>query len=473
MKTPLYYFKEISKIPHPSHHEEKLALWIVEFAKEHSLKYVIDEIFNVVIFKEASKGYENAKTVMLQAHLDMVPEKTPDSDHDFLKDVIQLIEEDGILSANKTTLGADDGVGVAYMLAILADNTLKHPALECVFTVMEEVGLIGAMKLDTSNLKSSYCIGLDSSGDNQVVVACSGGVRGEVFLPISYVENNNSALKISVRGLLGGHSGALINEQRANGIKVLADVLSLLKKDVSFYLAELTGGSKENAIASYADAVITLSSNNLDLAHELITKYNNELKIKYAASDSNIALVVESVAIEKRFTNKLSDDLINLLVALPYGTRFIDKGLNDLVVNSANVGVVEVIEDKLRIGASYRAPQDFVLETTINEVATIVSAFGYKMNFLARYPGWVYEPESWLRNKLKSVYFDLFKKEMSEFATQGGVELGVLKGKMPQLDLIGIGPNSYDAHTPDERLELKSFEKTYQLLLALLAELKA
>lgn len=472
MKTPLDYFKEISKIPHPSFHEEKLALWVVEFAKELGLKYRVDDVFNVIVFKPASPGYENAKTVMLQAHLDMVPEKTPDSDHDFLTDEIKLIEEDGILRADKTTLGADDGVGVAYMLAILADNTLAHPPLECVFTVMEEVGLIGAIKLDTSNLKSSYCIGLDSSGDNQIVVSCSGGVRGEIFLKREYLETDLPALEISVRGLLGGHSGALIDLQRANGLKVLGNILALLEKEVPITIAKLDGGSKENAIARDAQAIITYQSNDYAKIKELLTFYEKELQIQYATSDSGLKILSEEAAVEKHFTQKLSNDLIKLLVALPYGTRFKDKGLDDLVVNSANLGVVEVVDDNLRIGASYRAPQNFVLDLTINEVDTIVTALGHKMNFLARYPGWTYEPDSPLRKKLKAVYYEMFQEEMVEFATQGGVELGVLKGKMPELDLLGIGPNSHDAHTPDEHLELASFEKTYQVLLALLADLK-
>lgn len=471
MNSALDYFKAISQIPHPSYHEQALSNWVVEFAKEQKLAYIQDEHYNVVIFKPASPGYETAKTVMLQAHLDMVAEKTPTSKHNFLTDPIELLEIYGLLFANDTTLGADDGVGVAYMLAILADKSLKHPALECVFTVLEEVGLIGAMKLDTSALKSEYLIGLDSAGENLVAVACSGGVRGDIFLPIELVANTNPALILKVRGLLGGHSGQLIDLQRANGLKVLGNVLALISQKFSIQLAQLNGGAKENAIARDAEAVLAYQAADKLALLAFIKELEIELQKQYYSSDAKISLEVEATSVTQVLSAKLSQDLIKLLVVLPYGTRFKDTGLANLVVNSANLGVVEWNDDQIRIGSSYRAPQDFVLEVTMNEVSTLVEALGYQMQFKARYPGWPYEPNSPLRQKLKQVYQDLFQAPMEELASQGGVELGVIKGKMPWLDVVGFGPDAYDAHTPNEHLDLASFNRVYDLLITFLSQL--
>lgn len=467
-KTAIDYFKEICMIPHASYQEGLLADMVESFAKQHNLRYVKDEMNNVIVYKPATKGYETVKPVILQAHLDMVAEKTPESQHNFTKDPLTLIEKEGMLWADKTTLGADDGVGVAYMLAILADENLQHPALECVFTVQEEVGLLGMQALDTNLLSGAYCIGLDSSGENVTYVSSSGGVRGDVFIPRHYVGNDDPALIVKVRGLQGGHSGSDIDLQRGNGIKILAQVIYQLQQQFNLGIATVSGGAKENAIARDAQATITYAEDQFMQLQAAIENLKSELQKQYQASDTGIRLEVEPTTATRKLTPKIGADLIKVLLIMPYGTRFKNIALNDLVVNSANIGVIEEVDNNFRIGFSLRAAQDFVLDCTMNEVKVMIEALGYQVSFRARYPGWPYEADSKLRDCLKQVYQTLRGESIVEHATQGGVELGVLKGKMPNLDIIGIGPKMYDIHTPNEHLDIASFTRTYEVLIAVL-----
>lgn len=468
--TVMKYFEEISKIPRASFKEEQISNHLKEFAIERNLKYIQDDMFNIIIFKEASKGYEDIPTVMLQSHIDMVAEKNKDSDHDFDKDPIKLIDKDGILYADNTTLGADNGVGVAYMMAILDDENAQHPALECVFTVQEETGLTGAANLDTSMLKSKLCVGLDSSGDNETCVSTSGGVRGLLEKEIKFVEGDFDTLEISIRGLLGGHSGGEIDQERANANKLAGIILhQLLKVDSDLLIVDVDGGLKMNAITREAD--LKLASKHIDKLEETLEYLSSEMKKQYEFSDAGLAITWSKAKASKAISNQDSKDIARLLFMLPYGVIQKSKAIEDLVITSANIGTVAIKDNLAEITVSLRATQAYVLDQVMEQVAIIAEISNFTIEYSSHYPGWDFDSNSKFRARLLEVYENLNNEKMLETATHGGMELGIWKDKMPELDIISFGPNMYDIHTPNEHLDIASFEKTYVLLIELLKSL--
>ncbi len=461
------YFEAIAKIPHASYQEEALSNYLKEFAEERKLKYFQDEIFNIVIFKPASEGYEDVAPVMLQAHLDMVAEKNQASDHNFEKDPIELIEKDGYLWANNTTLGADNGVGVAYMMALLDDPNAKHPALECVFTVQEEVGLRGAVELDTSSLQAEYCIGLDSSGEDETCVSTSGGVRVSLSREIEFESLSATALQVSIRGLKGGHSGGDIDKERANANKLAGILMRHLQDELQdLRLASYDAGLKVNAITRESDFIFT--SDHLEKAQAMLETMFAEMKTQYAFSDEGLSFDVKEVEIDKALSVEESEAFIDLLFILPYGVFQKSMAIEDLVITSANIGTANILEDSIDLSLSLRATQSFVLDSLIRQVAWIAEKQGYQFESSARYPGWDFDANSKLRARLLEVYEDLRGDAMRETATHGGMELGIWKDKMPDLDIISFGPKMYEIHTPNEHLDIASFERTYEVLLNLL-----
>ena len=357
MEKVEYYFREISKIPRGSYNEKAICDYVENFAKERNIKYVRDKMHNIVLFKEATKGYEDHETVMLEGHMDMVCEKNNDSDHDFSKDSIELIEEDGFLHANKTTLGADDGVGVCYMLALLDDESLKHPALECVFTVQEEVGLNGAMGLDKSILKAKKMIGLDRGKEKIITVSCSGGRRAVVEKGLSYLKNESPCYQLYVGGLQGGHSGGVIHLERGNANVIMTRVYYHLSlNNIEFLLGSFNGGLKDNAIPRECVSVFA-SNDDFKKIKEVVLKVENDLKEELKESDKHIFVRLEKVdSLNEVISVKESQDIISMMYLMPNG--FMHKSLKmDLTNISLNMGVVEMNE-KFNIYFSIRSPME-------------------------------------------------------------------------------------------------------------------
>ncbi|AMC93243.1 aminoacyl-histidine dipeptidase [Erysipelothrix larvae] len=465
----LELFRNISDIPRASFDEKRISDYIAQFGKDLGLETVQDEFLNVIIKKDATPGYENVPAVLLQSHMDMVAEKNKDSNHNFETDPLTLHIEEGHLWADNTTLGADDGVGVVYMLAILEDHTLQHPALECVFTVQEEVGLIGADKLDTSNLKAELMVGLDSSGENVVCVSSSGGVRTSLTAPVDYEDGHFDTLKIGIRGLKGGHSGGLIHKERGNALKLAGIILRRALDQFDLRLRDIEGGLKINAICREVDFEIALDDK--DAFKVWFSDVQNELKQQYEFSDPDLYFVVEEGHAHHVLTASDTCRVIDLLFMLPYGVIQKSMAIEDLVITSANIGTVKIENNELEICVSIRATQGFVLENIMRQVEWLADILGVNVSFNARYPGWNYEKDSKFREQLKRVYKDMRGNEMIEEATHGGLELGIFKDKMPQLDIVNCGPIMYDIHTPQEHLDIASFDRTYEVLVALLKSL--
>lgn len=466
------FFYEISRIPRASFQEEKIADYLVEFANRRNLEVIRDEFNNVIIKKPASVGYEDKEPVMLQGHTDMVAEKNKDSNHNFDTDPLTLIEKEGWLYADNTTLGADDGVAVAYMLAILDDNSLEHPPLECVFTVQEEVGLIGAVKLDLSNIKARRLIGLDSSGEHQTTISSSGGSRAYITYPIKYEKTYKNRININVRGLKGGHSGQDIDKERGSANQLAGRIFYELLEKYEIGFHSMTGGLKENAIPRESELVIGTKSDLVEPIMNELKSLESDIKEMLLISDADFRL---EVSYEKKDTYTIGGnqnrELANLWMLLPYGYFHKSHVIEGLTLSSCNIGTVRTNENSVDFALSIRSPQPYMMKETKNRVKIAADLNNAEVEITDGYPGWNYDPDSKLREVVLETYKELYKNDMKLEATHGGLELGIFKGQLPDLDIVAFGPIMHGIHTPAEKLDLASFERTYTLLINILKNL--
>lgn len=458
----LKFFEEISMIPRGSFKEEKIADYLVEFAKQRELKYVRDGMHNVVIFKDASIGYENHEPVMLQGHSDMVNEKNNDCKHDFDNDPLDLYIENGILKARGTTLGADDGCGVAIILSLLDDQDAKHPPLECVFTVQEEVGLFGAMGLDTSILRSRRMIGLDSSDETKVTVSSSGGKRVVLNKKVSYEDNHDPVYVLTVKGISGGHSGSEISKEKGHAIQFSIRLLHLLiKNNVDVRIVEMNGGLKDNAIPRECVTMFA-SETSVEEIEKVLDKGFNNLKEQYQYTEPQLTIELEKTNAPKALSKEDTKDIVSTVYLCPHG--FIAKSIemNGLTLISLNNGVIKVSEGNAEIRYSIRSPLEGARDYLTDKISMIADIYGFSVGVDSEYGGWAYDSSSKMRKLMKEFFKNKYDVELEEHATHGGLESGVFCAKMPGLDIVAYGPNMYDIHSPEERLELDSFVRVYQ-----------
>lgn len=464
-KRHCYYFNEITKIPHGSRNEKAISDYIVNFAKEHGLKYRQDEVCNVLIEKPASAGYENAPAVIMQAHIDMVCEKNKDSDHDFEKDPLTLyVDEEGWLHAKGTTLGADDGYGVSYMLAILEDESLAHPALQCIFTSMEEIGLIGASNLKAEDIHGKKLINLDSGGETETTVSSAGGARAQIICRLEKEDNDLPAYFIGVRGLLGGHSGGLIHLERGNSNILAARILKEMKLNgIDVQLVRFNGGLKYNAIPREAD-VTFVSDSPSEKIEASIRATEAAIREELEFSDAGFRVIFDKAdQEEKRIVSMISDHIIDYLYLMPDGFQHRSLKLEGLTVSSLNAGVVITEEDQFIIEDLIRSAISSYTDTLIRRLALLGDVFGFEVHVGERYSGWNYAADSPLRETLREVLKEN-GQELKEHASHGGLETGIFKGLIPDMDIITYGPVSEGAHTPDEKLNLASFDRSFEIL---------
>lgn len=466
-----YYFEKICKIPHGSYNEEKIADYVVEIAKKYNRQYYRDHMNNVIVYKDASKGYEDHETILLGAHLDMVCEKNKDSDHDFENDPLDLYIEDGYLHARGTTLGADDGYGVCYMLAILSDDTLKHPPLECVFTVQEEVGLIGAMEIDETKLNATRMIGLDSETEGEVTTSSSGGNEVKIYRDYELINNNDPVYVFEIKGLLGGHSGRCIDMARGNANKLAARLLfHLLKNNIDVRLVDITGGLKDNAIPRECVVTFASSSDEAEI-DKVFNQVSDDIKAELQNSDAGVTTVMSTATSDTCISNEISRDIIMTMYLCINGLIEKSQVIAGLTTISLNMGVVRFEDNRAMIHYALRSPLLSVRNEMVNQLESVAHIFNGYVDVFSDYPGWDYDASSALRKQLKEFYFNRTGSEMKEYATHGGLETGVFKGKIPELDIVTFGPNMSDIHTPDERLDIQSYLSTYDFLIDFLETL--
>lgn len=466
------YFEEVSNIPRGSYNEAMISDYLVKFAVNNNLEYFQDDMKNVIIYKDGTKGYEDHEVVMLQGHVDIVCEKNHDCDHDFENDPLDIYIEDGWIKARGTTLGADDGYAMAYMLALLESDNIPHPPLDCVFTVQEEVGLFGASNLKAENLRAKRMIGMDTGGEIITCVSSSGGRRTIVSKHLNKVTNKYNTFRISVTGLLGGHSGGNIHKERGNANKLAFRMLQHLLNNIEIGLVDVDGGLKENAIPR--ECIVTfVADTSIKYIERLLKKVSDDIKVELEFSDPNFTHRLEQLSNQAtaHYDFKTSKEAINLVYLAPNGFKAKSMVIDGLTTVSLNLGVLNIEEDTLNCYFSIRSPITSAKEELSNQITVLANILGATVTNGADYPGWNYEADSYMRNKFSEIIKKEFNTEMVVHASHGGLETGVLKGLIPDLDIVTLGPLCENAHTPDERMNLNSFLKMFEVLKSFLKEL--
>lgn len=475
-KEVFYYFEEITKIPHGSGNEKAISDWLVNFAKEHNLEVIQDKVNNIIIKKPGTKGYENTPTVILQGHMDMVCEKNKDTVHDFEKDPLKLRIEGDYIYATGTTLGADNGIAIAYALAILASKDIPHPPLEVLLTVEEETGMGGAMALDGSLLNGRILINMDSEEEGKLLVSCAGGVRTRHVLNIDWINapQNLSPYVISIRGLKGGHSGMEIDKGRGNSNKIMGRILNDLLNNIEFELAEINGGSKMNAIPRECDAVILIDEKDIEKLEAKIKEWDAILKNELSASDPSISVSVNkhNANVEKVFSKETKEKAIAALMLIPNGIKTMSMHIEGLVESSTNLGVVATEGNTVRFESAVRSSVRSLKYAILEEAKTVAKVLGIELIADSDYPEWQYNPNSKIREIMIDVYKEMFGKEPEIYAIHAGVECGLLGEKLGGADMISFGPNLYDVHTPEEHMSISSVQRMWKYLLNVLAAIK-
>lgn len=466
-KKVFTFFEEISQIPRGSGDEKRISDYLVDFAKKRNLEVIQDEALNIIIRKDASKGYENAKKVILQGHMDMVNEKTEDSNHNFDTDPIELIVDGDFIHANKTTLGADNGIGVAMSLAILDSDDVAHGPLEVLITVSEETDMHGAQALSDSVLQGEYLLNIDSEEEGIMTVSSAGGeLYFAHYTPeISDVPSDYKSYEIKFTGYKGGHSGGEIANNRGNMIKVMADFLNKAKDSM---LIDFASGSKDNAIPS--NGIIKLATKEEDFDNII-----NELKEKYKGVDGDLKITYSEIEkVNKAQNIESSHDFSNWLIDQPTGVKAFTDDTKEFVELSSTLAIVKKIEDgTYEIWNSMRFGKRDEFEDFKNDFAQMSEKYpAVKYEFTNYYPEWEYKEDSKLRDIAIKLYKEVTGKDMKVDITHGGLECGVFYIKYKNLDMISIGPDIFEAHTPRERLSISSTKRMYDFLLELLKNLK-
>ncbi len=467
------HFDEICKIPHCSKHEEKIIYYVLKFAKEQGLESKTDNAGNVVIKKSATKGMEKKPTIILQGHMDMVCEKNSDVKHDFSKDPLKLNLKGDILTANGTTLGADNGIGVATALAILEDKTLKHGAIEALFTVDEETGLTGAFALDSDMLSGRIMLNLDSEDFGVITVGCAGGGDTQIEQPIKAQSspNNYEPVSIKISGLRGGHSGVDVHEQRGNAIKILARLLWKAQNNYDFYLREIKGGDKHNAIPREAYATVMISPNDRKDFEQCIIKEEKDISEEIKPIDPNLKVKIQNTESFNMVLNKESQEkLINLLHGLPHGVDKMSYDIPGLVETSTNLATVSLKENNAVIGLSSRSSIMSSLQDFRDRIRAIAELSGARISEGNCYPGWKPNLNSKILSVSKKILEDMYGEKPVVEAIHAGLECGIIGEKFPGMDMISIGPTIKYPHSPEEQVHVSTVDKFYKYVLKILEE---
>lgn len=462
-------FEEISAIPRGSGNEEKIAKYIEDFAKARGLFCVRDEVNNVFVRMSGSEGRESEEAVLLQGHTDMVCEKNSDTVHDFENDGIKLVLDGKWLRAKGTTLGADNGVAVALMLAILDGELESHPPIECLFTTSEEVGLDGAKAFDYSLVKAMGMINLDSEEEGVVTVSCAGGVRSDLSMKATRTAFSGKAYKVKISGLTGGHSGAEINCGRANANKLMGRILFELSKTSDISLSYIEGGSKDNAIPRECVSVISLNAEKEEETLNAFRRVSDVIIAEANESDKNIKITMtECSEPALMFDKQSTKNAIAVMCIAANGVLAMSEEIDGLVEYSRNLGVVKTNENLIEFIFSSRSSVESRIDCSQSELDALALLTGCEIKHYSRYPGWKYEKISPLRDKYVSVAEKCFGKEPVVMAIHAGLECGIIKSHIHNMDMISIGPDMVGIHSPDEALDLDSFERFWKLVKELL-----
>lgn len=468
-------FSEVMAIPRPSKHEELISAYLEKWGKDHGLETLRDELGNILIRKPATKGYENAPSVCLQAHMDMVCEKNSDKQFDFFKDPIQPVLNGEWLGADGTTLGADDGIGVATGMAILESNDIEHGPIECLFTIDEETGLTGAFGLRNDWLQSRILLNLDSEDEGEMFIGCAGGV--DTLANLDYqqvpVENGTKAYTIKVSGLKGGHSGDDINKGLACANKLITRILWKAQYELGLRLAMIDGGNLRNAIAREAVAVVTVPADKSSCLEKMVAEFCTKMQFEFRSTEPNLNVAIEASELPKSLVDaKSQENLLNGLFACAHGVLAMSREIPNFVETSTNLASVKMDDQKIYITTSQRSSVESAKEAAAQKIEATFRLMGCNVEHSDGYPGWTPNPDSKVLKVAVDTYKQLFGHEPVVRAIHAGLECGLIGEKYEGMDMISYGPTLRGVHSPDERIEIKTVKMFWDHTLAILKALK-
>lgn len=470
-KKVFHYFEEICGIPHPSYKEKKISDYLVNFAREHGLEYAQDDLYNVVMIAPATEGYENEEPVILQGHMDMVCEKAPGVEIDFENDGLKLMIDGDYVTADGTTLGGDDGIAIAYALAILDSPEIAHPRLEVIITVSEEVGMEGATGIDLSMLQGHKLLNLDSEAEGVMTVSCAGGNSSTCHIPMNFEAAEGTQLLVVVKGLKGGHSGVEIDKGRANANLLMGRLLLTLEQaGLEYHIASLAGGAKQNAIPRETAATIVVTSEKKDAVIHCLQETIAQIKHEYATTDPDITLEVsgQGTASAQVLTEESREKAVLLINNLPGGIQAMSADIEGLVETSLNMGIVTLNEKELRIEFAVRSSVISARDALTARIRSLVEYVGGCLEVSGVYPAWEYKKDSVMREDAARIFEQMYGKAPKIEAIHAGLECGILAGKIRDLDGISIGPDMIGIHTFEEKLSISSTKRVYEFVLEVL-----
>lgn len=471
-KEIFHFFEEINQIPRGTYNTKAVSDYCVNFAKVRGLDVIQDEWNNVIIKKPGTAGYEASEPVILQGHLDMVCEKTADSDHDFMKDPIEMYVEDGYVKAKDTTLGADNGIAVAMALAVLDSSEIPHPPLEVVFTIDEEVGMTGAMNIDLSSLEGTMLINLDSEEEDVLTAGCAGGFRFVYSLPVEKASVNGTKIELEICGLKGGHSGVEIHKQRGNANKLAGRLLYHLCRKTNIALVEINGGSKDNVITSSNKSVIV--AEDVEAVKTAVSDLLAKWKAEFAEDEPSLDIkvnVMESGSFEA-MTEASMKKVLQFIVNCPNGVDEYSRHLAGMVETSDNLGVIATKEDIVEFMVLTRSGFASKLDEFKERFICFAESLGGTYEFNSEYPAWTFKSESRIREITLDAFEHVFGRRPEVTEIHAGLECGLLSGKKPELDCISFGPNMMDVHSYNERLEIASAARIWEAVKEILKRCK-
>ena len=464
------YFEEICAIPHGSRNTKAISDYLVSFAKAHGLRYRQDESNNVVIFAPGTCGLEDHESVILQGHMDMVCEKDAGCPLDMAVDGLDVTHDGCCIFAKGTTLGGDDGIAVAYALAILDDNTIAHPPLEVIITVDEEIGMLGAAAMDLADVKGRTMLNLDSEDEGIFTVSCAGGATCTVSLNAERKAVYGPCVRLSVEGLRGGHSGAEIHKNRANANKVMGDFLGRIQKLMPLCLTSFSGGSKDNAIPRACQATVVAMGIGLERINDIAAQLQQEVRETYDEPEALVQAFDVDALGGNALTTVATADVISLLCAAPNGVQAYCPDMPELVQTSLNLGIAK-LGDRFTATFSVRSSVNAEKEGLITKLKELADFYNGTYSQSGTYPAWEFKKDSRLRDVMVPIYTRMFGKEPKVLAIHAGLECGLLGDKLPGLDCVSIGPQMHDIHTSREKLEIASTKRTWDFLLEVLKAL--
>lgn len=464
------YFEKICSIPHGSRNTKAISDYLVSFAKEHGIRYEQDALNNVLMYQDGTCGYEDHAPVILQCHMDMVCEKDADCPIDMDTQGLDIDHDGTDIFAHGTTLGGDDGIAVAFILALLADQTIPHPPLEVIITVDEEIGMQGAAGVDLSRFQSRTMVNLDSEDEGIFTVSCAGGARGTIHMPVERRVVYGPCVKLTVEGLTGGHSGVEIHKNRANANKVMGEFLGRVQKLMPLCITKLQGGAKDNAIPRSCEVTMVPLGINIERINDIAAELQKEIREQFDEPNAIVRGDDVDALGGNALTSECSAKVIALLNATPNGVQAMSQDIEGLVQTSLNLGVLK-LEEELTLTFAVRSSVNAEKRELLKKLSDLADFYDGSYTEMGDYPAWEFKKESKLRGVMVDAYTRMYGKAPEVVAIHAGLECGLLSEKLPGLDCVSIGPDMHDIHTSRERLDIQSTRRTWELLLEVLKNL--